>query len=131
MIQDSIIADPSLAAEGNRKIDWAAQHCPVLNTIAKEQLADGSLRGRKVSVTVHLEAKTAYLAVLLHEAGAEVTVTGSNPLSTQDSVSAAALVGAGHPGFSQPTTRAMKISKTGFYQQPECGTRTANSRTHL
>ncbi|MGI8858813.1 MAG: adenosylhomocysteinase [Rubrobacteraceae bacterium] len=89
MIQDSIIADPSLAAEGQRKIDWAAQHCPVLNTIAREQLADGSLRGRKVSVTVHLEAKTAYLAVLLHEAGAEVTVTGSNPLSTQDSVSAA------------------------------------------
>jgi adenosylhomocysteinase len=89
MIQDSIIADPSLAAEGHRKIDWAAQHCPVLNTLAREQLSDGSLRGRKVSVTVHLEAKTAYLAVLLHEAGAEVTVTGSNPLSTQDSVCAA------------------------------------------
>ena len=89
MIKDSIIADPSLAAEGHRKIDWAAQHCPVLNTIAKEQLSDGSLQGRKVSVTVHLEAKTAYLAVLLHEAGAEVTVTGSNPLSTQDAVSAA------------------------------------------
>ena len=89
MIKDSVIKDPSLAPEGQRKIDWAAQHCPVLNTIAKDQLADGSLRGRKVAVTVHLEAKTAYLAVLLHEAGADVTVTGSNPLSTQDAICAA------------------------------------------
>ena len=89
MIQESVIKDPSLAPEGQRKIDWAAQHCPVLNTIAKNQLADGSLRGRKVAVTVHLEAKTAYLAVLLHEAGADVTVTGSNPLSTQDAICAA------------------------------------------
>ncbi len=88
MIQESIIADPSLADEGNRKIDWAGQHCPVLNTIAKDRLSDGSLRGRKVAVTVHLEAKTAYLAVLLHEAGADVTVTGSNPLSTQDAICA-------------------------------------------
>ena len=88
MIQESIIADPSLADEGNRKIDWAGQHCPVLNTIAKDRLSDGSLQGRKVAVTVHLEAKTAYLAVLLHEAGADVTVTGSNPLSTQDAICA-------------------------------------------
>ncbi|PLS81483.1 MAG: adenosylhomocysteinase [Actinobacteria bacterium] len=89
VIKESVIKDPSLAPEGQRKIDWAAQHCPVLNTIAKDQLADGSLRGRKVAVTVHLEAKTAYLAVLLHEAGAEVTVTGSNPLSTQDAICSA------------------------------------------
>ena len=88
MIQESIIADPSLAEEGNRKIDWAGQHCPVLNTIAKDRLSDGSLQGRKIAVTVHLEAKTAYLAVLLHEAGADVTVTGSNPLSTQDAICA-------------------------------------------
>jgi len=89
MIRDSIIADPALAPEGHQKIDWAAQHSPVLNTIARDTLSDGSLRGRKIAVTVHLEAKTAYLAVLLHEAGADVTVTGSNPLSTQDSVCAA------------------------------------------
>ncbi|HEX2728904.1 MAG TPA: adenosylhomocysteinase [Rubrobacteraceae bacterium] len=89
MIKDSVIKDPSLAPEGHRKIDWAAQHAPVLNKIAKEQLADGSLRGRKVAMTIHLEAKTAYLACLLHEAGADVTVSGSNPLSTQDDVCAA------------------------------------------
>ena len=89
MIQKSLIKDPALAPEGHRKIDWVAQHAPVLNKIAGEQLADGSLRGRKIAMTIHLEAKTAYLAILLSEAGAEVTVSGSNPLSTQDDVCAA------------------------------------------
>src|SRR5918997_302937 len=89
MIDESIVKDPSLAPEGHRKIDWVAQHAPVLNKITGEQLADGSLRGRKVAMTIHLEAKTAYLAILLSEAGADVTVSGSNPLSTQDDVCAA------------------------------------------
>ncbi|HEV2744903.1 MAG TPA: adenosylhomocysteinase [Rubrobacter sp.] len=86
---DSVIKDPALAPDGHKKIDWVAQHAPVLNAIAKEQLADGSLRGKKISMTIHLEAKTAYLATLLSEAGADVTVSGSNPLSTQDDVCAA------------------------------------------
>ncbi len=89
MIKDSIVKDPALAPDGHRKIDWVAQHAPVLNTIFEERLSDGALRGRKVSMTIHLEAKTAYLALLLSEAGADVTVTGSNPLSTQDDVCAA------------------------------------------
>lgn len=89
MIQDSIIKDPALAPDGHRKIDWVAQHAPVLNKIFVDRLSDGSLRGRKVAMTIHLEAKTAYLAILLSEAGAEVTVSGSNPLSTQDDVCAA------------------------------------------
>ncbi|MCA1837800.1 MAG: adenosylhomocysteinase, partial [Actinobacteria bacterium] len=89
MIQESVIKDPALAPEGHRKIDWVAQHSPVLNTISKDQLADGALQGRKISLTIHLEAKTAYLALLLARAGADVTVAGSNPLSTQDDVCAA------------------------------------------
>jgi adenosylhomocysteinase len=89
MIQESMIKDPALAPEGHRKIDWVAQHSPVLNAISKDQLADGALRGRKISMTIHLEAKTAYLALLLARAGADVTVAGSNPLSTQDDVCAA------------------------------------------
>src|SRR5215207_902722 len=89
MIGESLVKDPSLAPEGHRKIDWVAQHAPVLNKISGEQLADGSLRGRKIAMTIHLEAKTAYLALLLSEAGADVTVAGSNPLSTQDDVCAA------------------------------------------
>jgi adenosylhomocysteinase len=89
MIRDSIVKDPALAPEGQRKIDWVAQHAPVLNRIFEEKLSDGALRGRKIAMTIHLEAKTAYLAMLVRRAGAEVTVTGSNPLSTQDDVCAA------------------------------------------
>jgi adenosylhomocysteinase len=89
VIEDSIVKDPALAPEGHRKIDWVAQHSPVLNTISENQLADGALGGRKIAMTIHLEAKTAYLALLLSQAGAEVTVAGSNPLSTQDDVCAA------------------------------------------
>ncbi len=89
MNRESVIKDPALAPEGHRKIDWVAQHSPVLNSISRNQLADGTLRGRKVAMTIHLEAKTAYLALLLAGAGADVTVAGSNPLSTQDDVCAA------------------------------------------
>ena len=89
MIQESIIKDPVLAPEGHRKISWVAQHSPVLNNVSKSKLVDGGLRGRKVAMTIHLEAKTAYLAFLLAEAGADVTVAGSNALSTQDDVCAA------------------------------------------
>lgn len=85
----SRIADIGLAAEGERLIRWVARHSPVLNGLARERLADGALRGRRVAVVVHLEAKTAYLATLFAEAGAEVVVAGSNPGTTQDSVCAA------------------------------------------
>ena len=87
--QRSRIADPTLADEGERRIRWAARHSPVLTRLAADRLADGALRGRKVAVVVHLEAKTAYLAVLLADAGAEVVAAGSNARSTQDSVAAA------------------------------------------
>jgi adenosylhomocysteinase len=89
MIEESIVRDPALAPEGHRKIGWVARHAPVLNAIFEERLSDGSLGGRRVAMAIHLEAKTAYLAILLSEAGADVTVSGSNPLSTQDDVCAA------------------------------------------
>ena len=85
----SRIAEPSLAPEGEQRIDWVARHSPVLNRLARERLADGALRGRRVAVVVHLEAKTAYLALLLAEAGAIVVAAGSNPGSTQDAICAA------------------------------------------
>ncbi len=85
----SNIADPSLAAAGEQRIRWVARHSPVLNRLARERLADGALTGRRVAVVVHLEAKTAYLATLLAEAGAEVVASGSNPGSTQDAICAA------------------------------------------
>jgi adenosylhomocysteinase len=85
----SRIADPSLAAAGEQRIRWVAKHSPVLNRLARTTLADGALRGRRVAVVVHLEAKTAYLATLLAEAGARVVAAGSNPGSTQDAICAA------------------------------------------
>ena len=90
----SRIADPSLAPVGEQRIAWVARHSPVLNSLARAKLGDGTLRGRRIAVVVHLEAKTAYLALLLAEAGAEVVAAGSNPGSTQDAV-AAALVARG------------------------------------
>jgi adenosylhomocysteinase len=85
----SRIADPSLAPAGEERIRWVARHSPVLNRLARGRLADGALRGRRIAVVVHLEAKTAYLATLLVEAGAQVVAAGSNPGSTQDAICAA------------------------------------------
>ena len=85
----SRIADASLAPIGEQRIRWVERHSPVLNRLARERLRDGALAGRRVAVVVHLEAKTAYLALLLAEAGAEVVVSGSNPGSTQDAICAA------------------------------------------
>ena len=85
----SRIADAGLAPEGERRIAWAWQHMPVLERLGRTQLGDGSLRGRRVAVVVHLEAKTACLVLALAEAGAHVVAAGSNALSTQDAVCAA------------------------------------------
>lgn len=84
-----MVRDIGLAVAGQRKIDWAAAHMPVLGSIAREFAEKKPFAGLKVAVSVHLEAKTAYLALALRESGAEVSVTGSNPLSTQDEIAAA------------------------------------------
>src|SRR3954453_10472138 len=115
----SRIADPDLAAEGERRIQWAARHSPVLTRLAAKHSSDGALRGRKVAVVVHLEAKTAYLAALLAEAGAEVVAAGSNARSTQDAVAAAlvarGLAGHAHHGASpaQFTADLLDVADTG------------------
>ncbi|RRJ66671.1 adenosylhomocysteinase [Paenibacillus oralis] len=88
-IQNSIITDLKLAPEGHLKIDWVEAHMPVLNRIRKQFEAEQPFRGLKVTISLHLEAKTAYLAKVVQAGGAEVTITGSNPLSTQDDVCAA------------------------------------------
>jgi adenosylhomocysteinase len=85
----SRIADPGLADAGDERIAWVARHSPVLNRLARSRLGDGSFRGRRVAVVVHLEAKTAYLATLFAEAGAHVVAAASNAMTTEDSVCAA------------------------------------------
>lgn len=85
----SIITDPKLAPEGRLKIDWVQAHMPVLNRIRAQFEKEQPFKGLKVAISLHLEAKTAYLAKVVKAGGAEVAITGSNPLSTQDDVCAA------------------------------------------
>ncbi|MDF2926412.1 MAG: ahcY [Paenibacillaceae bacterium] len=85
----SIIANPALAPEGHLKIDWVDAHMPVLNRIKAQFEQEQPFKGLKVAISLHLEAKTAYLAKVVQAGGADVTITGSNPLSTQDDVCAA------------------------------------------
>lgn len=90
----SRIKDANLHESGRRKIEWVKPWMPVLSGLAKE-LA-GTFKGVSVAMSIHLEAKTAYLAEVLVGLGAKVAITGSNPLSTQDDVAAAlARTGAG------------------------------------
>lgn len=85
----SVIRDIGLAPGGRLKIDWVREHMPVLNAIRKEFEKDKPFKGVRVALSIHLEAKTAYLAEVMRAGGAEVAITGSNPLSTQDDVAAA------------------------------------------
>jgi adenosylhomocysteinase len=87
--EKSIITDIALAPEGHLKIDWVNAHMPVLNRIKAQFEKEQPFKGLKVAISLHLEAKTAYLAKVVKAGGAEVTITGSNPLSTQDDVCAA------------------------------------------
>ena len=68
---------------------WAREHMPVLAKITKRLVARKTFEGYKIGTCLHLEAKTAVLAESMHRAGADVAITGSNPLSTQDDVAAA------------------------------------------
>lgn len=85
----SDIRDISLAPSGEKKIEWASRNMPVLNSIAKDFARTKPFKGLKLALSVHFEAKTAYLCRVLEMGGAEMHVTGSNPLSTQDDVAAA------------------------------------------
>ncbi|HEX7056047.1 MAG TPA: adenosylhomocysteinase [Bacilli bacterium] len=84
-----MIKDISLAPDGHLKIAWAKAHMPVLNRIRARFEKEQPFKGLKVAISLHLEAKTAYLAKVVQAGGAEVAITGSNPLSTQDDICAA------------------------------------------
>ncbi|MBR5407972.1 MAG: adenosylhomocysteinase [Lachnospiraceae bacterium] len=90
----SEIRDINLAESGKRKIEWVSRNCDLLRTLKAEFERDKPFAGKKIALSVHLEAKTAYLCLALKAGGADMYVTGSNPLSTQDDV-AAALVSEG------------------------------------
>lgn len=89
MKEESTIRDINLAPSGQRKIDWVKQNMPVLNALKTEFSKDLPFSGKKIVMCLHLEAKTAYLALTIQAGGGEVAVVASNPLSTQDDVVAA------------------------------------------
>lgn len=84
----SIVKDMSLAGSGRRKIAWVRDFMPALSGIEARFEKEKPFAGLRVTVSVHLEAKTADLGLVLAKGGAEVRLTGSNPLSTQDDVAA-------------------------------------------
>ncbi|HAA26123.1 MAG TPA: adenosylhomocysteinase [Ruminiclostridium sp.] len=86
---DSVIRDINLAPSGRQKIEWVKRNMPILRKIEDEFKQNRPFDGIKISMSIHLEAKTAYLSQVLSSGGAKVAVTGSNPLSTQDDVAAA------------------------------------------
>ena len=85
----SEIRNAALWPDGELKIEWVRHHMPLLNGLEEEFRHKQPFKGLRIALSVHLEAKTAYLCEVLAAGGADMYVTGSNPLSTQDDVAAA------------------------------------------
>ncbi|MCF0176642.1 MAG: adenosylhomocysteinase, partial [Bacteroidales bacterium] len=85
----SEIRNAALWESGCLKIEWVKDHMPLLNALEREFRLEQPFKGLKIALSVHLEAKTAYLCKVLAAGGADMYITGSNPLSTQDDVAAA------------------------------------------
>jgi adenosylhomocysteinase len=83
------VKDLALASSGKEKIDWVAKWMNVINKLYENYTIDNVFADKKIAICIHLEAKTAYLALTLQRLGAEVWITSSNPLSTKDDVCAA------------------------------------------
>ena len=86
---NSEIRDPGLWESGELKIKWVRHHTPLLEGLDKEFKGSKPFKGLRIALSVHLEAKTARLCEVLSDGGAEMFITGSNPLSTQDDIAAA------------------------------------------
>jgi adenosylhomocysteinase len=82
------VKDTKLAEGGRRKIDWAAHEMPVLHMIRERFAKERPLTGIRLSACLHVTTETANLAQTLHAGGADLVLTASNPLSTQDDVAA-------------------------------------------
>jgi adenosylhomocysteinase len=82
------VKDMGLADAGKRKIEWALQQMPVLQTIRKRFIKEQPLRGLRISACLHVTSETANLMMTLRDGGADCVLCASNPLSTQDEVAA-------------------------------------------
>lgn len=86
---NSLIKDITLADNGEQRIQWVEKFMPALNSLKEDFIKEQTFKGKTIVMSIHLEAKTAYLALTLKAAGANVICAGSNPLSTQDPIAAA------------------------------------------
>lgn len=101
----SNVKDMSLAGEGKKKIEWVQRHMPVLEHIKAEFKDQQPFKGITIGSCLHLEPKTINLGLTLLAGGAEVAMTGCNPLSTQDDATAAgASMGLNMYGWREETT---------------------------
>ena len=100
MTVPSDIANPSLANEGIRRIEWAEREMPVLRLIRERFGREKPLKGIRMTSCLHVTTETANLAITLRDAGADLRVCASNPLSTQDDVAAALVHEYGIPVFA-------------------------------
>ena len=82
------IADPSLAASGRRRADWASRQMPVLEMVRQRFVQEKPLEGSAISACLHVTAETAVLMRTLKAGGADLVLVASNPLSTQDDAAA-------------------------------------------
>lgn len=89
----SLVRDIGLAPSGEDKIEWVRRNMPILRSLQAQFEKEQPFAGKKIALSIHLEAKTAYLCRVLAAGGAEMYITGSNPLSTQDDVAAALAAG--------------------------------------
>ena len=96
----SDIRDPSLAPQGELRIEWAAREMPVLRSIGERFKREKPLAGLRVSACLHITTETGNLAQVLQVGGADLVLCASNPLSTQDEVAAALVVKHGIPVFA-------------------------------
>ena len=87
-ISEQLPAD-ELREDGERKMEWARQHMPILASLREDFEENQPFAGERIGMAMHVEAKTAVLAETLAAGGAEVAITGCNPLSTHDDVSVA------------------------------------------
>ena len=99
-VAESDVADPTLAGEGQRLIDWAAREMPVLRIIRERFARERPLEGLRLGACLHVTSETANLAITLKAGGAQVSLCASNPLSTQDAVAAALARQHGIPTFA-------------------------------
>ncbi|HEX9256195.1 MAG TPA: adenosylhomocysteinase, partial [Candidatus Angelobacter sp.] len=94
------IKNIELADLGKRRIEWANQSMPVLQSIRKEFIKNQPLKGMRIAACLHVTAETANLAICLRDGGADVVLCASNPLSTQDDVASALVRDFGIPVYA-------------------------------